>query len=93
MTTPTPTSLEAFGPAAGPRSRLARWLGPIVVFALVALALHALHGELGQYRTRDIVHALWSIPGERLLYALAFAVLAYAILPAYDWLALRYVGR
>ncbi|HEX8850687.1 MAG TPA: bifunctional lysylphosphatidylglycerol flippase/synthetase MprF [Gemmatimonadaceae bacterium] len=93
MTTPTPTSLEAFGHPAAPRSRVRRWLGPVVVFALVALALHVLRNELGQYRTRDIVAALWSIPRERLAGALALAILAYAILPAYDWLALRYVGR
>ena len=92
-TTQTPASLEAFEPASARRSRLTRWLGPVAVLLLVALALHVLRAELGHYRYRDVVDALWRIPRSSLLTALGFSVLAYAILPAYDWLALRYVGR
>ncbi|NUQ20297.1 MAG: bifunctional lysylphosphatidylglycerol flippase/synthetase MprF [Gemmatimonadaceae bacterium] len=93
MTTTRPAPLEAFEPAPERRSRLARWLGPVAVFLIVALALHVLRSELGHYRYRDVVNALWQIPHRSLLTALGFSVLAYSILPAYDWLALRYIGR
>jgi len=57
------------------------------------LALVALRHELHAFRYRQLAEAVRALPRSSLVTA-AFATLAaYAVLPAYDALALRYVGR
>jgi len=59
---------------------------------LFAAALLALYHELRHYRPQEIRVALEGIPVGRLLLALLFTVLSYALLTLYDWMGLRYAG-
>jgi phosphatidylglycerol lysyltransferase len=61
------------------------------MLAVVGVALHLLHGELRDYRYHQVMRTVWEIPRDRLLLALAFTAIAYAILPGYDAVALAYV--
>jgi len=74
------------------------WLGgwvdrlwPFLAFALFAGALAILHRELAAYSYRDLVRAARAVPLERLGWAVALTALAYAVLPGYDAMALRYI--
>ncbi len=71
----------------------ARWIGPTIAVVLFAVALVVLQHELAAYRFRDVLNAFHAIPGSRVLAALAFTALSYAVLPGYDALALAYVRR
>ena len=74
-------------------SRLLKWISPVVILALFAVALLALEHELRHYRPQEIRAALGSIPVSRLLLALLFTVLSYSVLTLYDWLGLKYANR
>ena len=76
-----------------PNRTYLRWLGPLVVLALLALALFVLHRELRAYHYRDIVRIVLGLQRSAIYAALGFTVLAYAMLPGYDAIALTYVGR
>jgi phosphatidylglycerol lysyltransferase len=88
-----PGALEPLPAVPGSRGRIARWIGPLAVLAIVALALEVLRGALRHYRYRDLANALHEIPDPQIALAALLTVLAYAILPAYDALALVYAGR
>lgn len=75
------------------RSPIRRWLVPAVAITLGILALFSLHAQLHAFGYRQISAAVHSLPARSLALAGAVTLLAYAILPAYDALALRYVGR
>lgn len=66
---------------------------PLVSVALLAGALWVLHRELAAHHPREIAHAVAALPHATLLAALAVTALSYLVLPAYDALALRYLGR
>ena len=68
-------------------------IGSVLVLALCALALYALHRQLRTYHLRDIRCALQSIPFANLGFAGLLTVLGYAAMTGYDALALRYVGQ
>jgi len=70
-----------------------RMIGSVLVLALCALALYALHRQLRTYHLRDIRCALQSIPFANLGFAGLLTVLGYAAMTGYDALALRYVGQ
>ncbi|MFL5562592.1 MAG: bifunctional lysylphosphatidylglycerol flippase/synthetase MprF [Gemmatimonadaceae bacterium] len=89
----TPTPVEPLPAAPGRRGRVARWIGPLAVLAVVALALEVLRDALRHYRYRDLASALHEIPNDQIVLATLLTALAYAILPAYDALALMYAGR
>ena len=95
----TPTAERAALPAeplpAAPAARgnLARWIGPLAVLVIVAIALIVLRDALRHYRYRDLANALHAIPNGQIALALLFTAIAYAILPGYDALALAYAGR
>lgn len=61
------------------------------MLAVGGLALFLLHGELRAYHYHQVMRSVWAIPAHRLLLALAFTAVAYAILPGYDAVALAYV--
>ena len=86
-------SLEPLPAAPASRSRIARWIGPLAVLAIVAIALEVLRGALQHYRYRDLANALHEIPNDQIWLAALLTAVAYAILPAYDALALVYAGR
>jgi phosphatidylglycerol lysyltransferase len=67
------------------------WAGPLVILGLLIIALFVLHNELRAYHYHDITRTLFSLPRSNVLAALGFTVLAYAMLPAYDAIALHYV--
>src|SRR5213592_947271 len=73
-------------------SRLARWAGPALVFVVLAAALALLGHELRHYHYAQVAAAFRRIDNGRILTALALTALAYAILPFYDALAIRYAG-
>jgi phosphatidylglycerol lysyltransferase len=70
-----------------------RWLGPAFAVAVGTLALVALRAEAHALRYRQLSAAVRALPTRSLLLAVVATVVAYAVLPAYDALALRYVGR
>src|SRR6185503_12022907 len=72
------------------RWSLARWVRPATTLAVLGAALVLLAHELRDYHYREITHALAAIGHERMLTALALTAIAYAILPAYDAMALIY---
>ena len=75
------------------KRRLPTWVGPLAILVLLGFALYLLHGELRQYHYRDISRAIFGLPRESVLLAFLFTAIAYGLLPAYDAIALSYVGR
>jgi phosphatidylglycerol lysyltransferase len=70
-----------------------RWLVPGVAATVGILALIALRTELRSFHYRQLSAAVRALPARSLAVALATTLVAYAILPAYDALALSYVRR
>ena len=66
-------------------------LWPFLALAFFVGALALLHRELASYSYRDLVRAARGVPPERLGWAVGLTALAYAVLPGYDAMALRYV--
>jgi len=81
-----PTSLT-------PKKILPPWAGPLAILILLVIALFLLHGELRAYRYHDITRAIFALPHKNVLIAVAFTFIAYGLLPAYDAIALSYVGK
>ena len=80
--------------SSAPERRTAlRWLWPTLILAISVLALATLRRELHAYGYHQIMRAAWGVPAFRLWSAVAFTLLGYATLAAYDGLALAYVGR
>lgn len=82
-----------------PHDRSTRWkkARPWIVGTLsalaVAIAAFLLWRTLRGYSLSDIVDTIVSIPTGRLLAAVGFAAASYVCLTAFDYLALRHVGR
>jgi phosphatidylglycerol lysyltransferase len=66
---------------------------PLVGAALFAAALAVLHGELRAVRWADVAAARAALPRGRLWLALGFTALDYAVLAAYDVLAVSWAGH
>jgi phosphatidylglycerol lysyltransferase len=81
-------SSESFASRAG--SRLER-LFPLLALALFAVALAILHHELAAYSYHDLTRAIHGLARSQVVWAIALTVLAYAVLPGYDAMALRYI--
>ena len=96
----TSSEIEVPSPAAVPpsgtdgRSRaLRRWLGPILVLVVLAIAVGALHAELRRFHYHDIATAFAALSRTRLILAIGLALSAYLVLPGYDAIALAAIGR
>ena len=76
-----------------PARRIPLWAGPVTILLLLAFALYLLHVELRQYRYQDISRAIFDLPRDSVASAFFFTAIAYGLLPAYDVIALTYVGR
>ena len=76
-----------------PLTRLRRWVVPVVVVVLLAIALRTLQTELTQLRYHDILRALTAVPRAKVLLAALWTMAAYLVLPGYDLLALNYAGH
>ena len=59
----------------------------------VAAAFFLLARELKSYRYRDLMRQVWTLPHSHLALALLLTAVAYAVLPAYDAIALSYVDH
>ena len=95
-TAPDPAAATTLARATGSeaeRGPIRRWLVAVVAITLGVFALLSLHAQLHAFEYRQISAAVRSLPGRSLTLAAAVTLLAYAILPAYDALALRYIGR
>jgi phosphatidylglycerol lysyltransferase len=76
------------------RAPLAEWLDRLWPFLAVGLfvgAVAMLHRELAAYSYHDVLRAARAISRSRLASAVGLSVLAYAVLPGYDAMALRYI--
>jgi phosphatidylglycerol lysyltransferase len=68
-------------------------LTPLLSVALLAGAFWVLHRELAAHHPRDIARAIAALPTRTVLGAIGLTALCYLVLPLYDALGLRYVGR
>ncbi|HUQ80477.1 MAG TPA: bifunctional lysylphosphatidylglycerol flippase/synthetase MprF [Gemmatimonadaceae bacterium] len=87
---PPPGGQPTPAPATG---RARRWAAPATAVIVGAVALITLHAELGALHYRALSAAVRAMPRESLLLAALATLVTYAVLPAYDALALRYVGK
>ena len=75
------------------RERGRRWLEAGLVLALFLVALRVLAGEVAHLRYHDIARAVADVPRQSILLALLATIAAYAVLPGYDLLAMRYADH
>jgi hypothetical protein len=66
---------------------------PLLVGAVVSLAVLLLYRTLSRYSLDQIVSSVRAVPFNRLASAGALAAASYLWLTGFDWLALRYVGK
>jgi phosphatidylglycerol lysyltransferase len=66
-------------------------MGPVVAIAVFGVAILLLHRELGAYSYRDITRAIEALSPSQLALGIGFTVLAYAVFPGYDAVALSYI--
>ncbi len=93
MTDPTAPSAEPPASDAGTRSRVWRWVQPLIALALFAAGIAVLQADLRRVSYATIRATLRSLPHGALWWAVAFTLLNYAVLCLYDLLAFRYIGR
>jgi phosphatidylglycerol lysyltransferase len=66
---------------------------PLLGLVLFALAIAVVHRELDEYHYADIMAAVAQVPWRMLLFGLLVTAINYAALTAYDFLALRHLGK
>jgi phosphatidylglycerol lysyltransferase len=71
--------------------RWTRWLGVALGVAIFAVALYSLRREFGTYTVRQVRFAVRTLDPIFIVRGVLFAIGAYAVLIAYDVLALRYI--
>ncbi len=74
-------------------ARWRRWIGPLSALSILVVALVVLRQELSAHTYSEIAIAVRSFPRPRIIDALLWTLVAYAVLPGYDLLALVYVRR
>lgn len=84
-------------PASFPSSLRARLEHPlvrlVVVCLLVALGVLGLERSVGHHTYAELAAAVRAVPRGTLGLAVLLSAAVYAVMVAYDWLALRYAGR
>lgn len=96
MTDPTeasPVSAEPPGAGASRRSRVWRWVQPLLALALFAAGIAVIQSDLRRVNYATIRATIRALPHGALLWAVAFTLLNYAVLCLYDLLAFRYIGK
>lgn len=78
---------------ADPTPRWRRWIAPALAAIVLFVVLRALQFEIAHLRVHDIMQAFRAIPLAKLALAMGATLLAYAVLPGYDFLALMYAGH
>src|ERR1019366_8092844 len=71
--------------------RWTRWLGIALGIVIFAVALYSLRREFGTYTVRQVRFAVRTLDPIFIVRGALFAIGAYAVLIAYDVLALRYI--
>jgi phosphatidylglycerol lysyltransferase len=71
--------------------RILPFLKPLLIVALFAVALRVLQTSLAQYRWRDVIHYLSSLPRSQVIVAVILTLLGYLVMTWYDTLAFRYI--
>jgi phosphatidylglycerol lysyltransferase len=71
--------------------RLAPFLKPLLVLALFAMAMRVLHDTLAEYRYREVIAYLNTLPRDQLLLAVVLTLFSYLVMTGYDTLAFRYI--
>ena len=71
--------------------RWSRWLGAALGVVIFAVALYSLRQEFGTYTVRQVRFAVRTLDPIFVVRGALFAIGAYAVLIAYDVLALRYI--
>jgi phosphatidylglycerol lysyltransferase len=93
MSKDSPPEPERGAPQSNSSDHGRRWLIPAIAIVLGAVALMSLRADLHAMRYRQLRLALRAFPAQTLWLAAVATLAAYAVLPAYDFLALRYVRR
>ena len=75
------------------RSRVLRWLRPVLALGVAVTALLVLRHELRAYHYHEIMRVAFALPATRLWAAVACTIVGYGVLAGYDALALEYVGH
>ncbi|MDR2573320.1 MAG: lysylphosphatidylglycerol synthase domain-containing protein [Desulfovibrio sp.] len=70
-----------------------RYLGPLLVSAIFALAVYLLYQKLKMYSIAQIRESLERISPERIGLSLLLMVVNYMILVGYDWLAIKAIRK
>jgi phosphatidylglycerol lysyltransferase len=68
-------------------------LTPLFAAVLFVGAVGLLHHELAAYSYREVTAAVAAVRPSQLVWGVALTVLAYAVLPGYDAMALSYIGH
>ncbi len=71
--------------------RLVPFLKPLLVLALFAIALRVLHDTLAEYRYRQVLAYINTLPRHQLVLAVVLTLLSYLVMTGYDTLAFRYI--
>ena len=71
--------------------RLAPFLKPLLILALFAVALRVLHDTLAEYRYRQVIGYINTLPRHQLVLAVVLTLLSYLVMTGYDTLAFRYI--
>jgi phosphatidylglycerol lysyltransferase len=92
-TDPPAETTEAAAPTATTSGRITKWIGPVAILAVLAAAGWVLHNELRVVHYRDLIHEFGKVPRTRIVESLLLALAAHAVLPGYDFIALRATGK
>src|SRR5512145_3292279 len=73
--------------------RYFRFIAPLLILVIFAVALWLLHRELEEYHLRDVIASLRKISCGHLVLAVLLTVLNYSILVGYDLLGTWQIGH
>ncbi|HSU15955.1 bifunctional lysylphosphatidylglycerol flippase/synthetase MprF [Longimicrobium sp.] len=92
-TAAAPASAEPPAASAGTRSRVWRWVQPLIALALFATGIAVIQSDLRRVSYATVRSTLRALPHDALWWAVGFTLLNYAVLCLYDLLAFRYIGK
>lgn len=73
--------------------RLWPFVRPLLMIAIFAIALRVLQSTLTQYRWRDVMRYLESLPPIQIAISVVLTLLGYFLMTGYDVLAFRYINH
>ncbi len=75
------------------RPNLRRWALALLSLAIFALVIYVVHRLLAEYRWRDVLQQMRSIPAASIAVAAVLSAVSYLLLTTFDALGLQYAGR